>query len=261
MGRFVPQGSLGIALSVFKMAIITWPPHVWVQNSTFSYTFSLVLEVLFPFVKNSEILHGIKAARQKSDDLRVVNRDTGVTMPPFLAFLVSNFHTLVKIQLGSDNYLLWKTQVLNALRANGFIGYVDAYLRWQLIDNQLLLCLTASLSASTLPLVLGLEHAYETGTIEQYIDEIKLCAQKLGAVGYMVDDDDLNGLPEIFDPVKFAIGAHRDLKFHELVSILKAEEIRLHKSKGNPVLLVCLLPLKSYKISMLLVQVILLKGL
>ncbi|KAG5562001.1 hypothetical protein RHGRI_004891 [Rhododendron griersonianum] len=32
MGRFVPQGSLGITLSVFKMDIITWPPHVWVQN-------------------------------------------------------------------------------------------------------------------------------------------------------------------------------------------------------------------------------------
>lgn len=140
-------------------------------------------------------------------------------------------------------------------------------MRWQLIDNQLLSCLTASLSASTLPLVLGLEHAYEVwscleerfnsmsrsnihdlkrtlfnftkiGTIEQYIDEIKLCAQKLGAVGYMVDDDDLvfhtlNGLPKIFDPMKSAIGAQRDLKFHELVSILKAEEIRLHKSKGE----------------------------
>lgn len=51
--------------------------------------------------------------------------DAGVMMPPFLAFLVSNFHTLVKIQLGFNNYLLWKTQVLNALRANGFIGYVD----------------------------------------------------------------------------------------------------------------------------------------
>lgn len=111
-----------------------------------------------------------------------MTNQTAVTMPPSLAFLVSNFHTLVKIQLSSDNYLLWKTQVLNALRANGFIEYVDgthspppiqirdtsnnlitnpAYLLWKLIDNQLLSCLTASLSASTLPLVLGLEHAFE----------------------------------------------------------------------------------------------------
>lgn len=69
------------------------------------------------------------------------------------------------------------------------------------------------------------------------MDEIKLCAQKLSAVGYIVDDEDmvfhtLNGLPREFDLVKSAIGAQRDLKFHELVSILKSEEARLHKSKA-----------------------------
>lgn len=95
--------------------------------------------------------------------------EIAVTMPPTLAFLVSNFHMLVKIQSSSNNYLLWKTQVLNALRANGFTEYVDGtigpppmqisdtsnnpvtnstYLLWKLIDNQLLSCLTASLSAS-----------------------------------------------------------------------------------------------------------------
>lgn len=42
----------------------------------------------------------------------------------------------------------------------------------------------------------------------------------------------LNGLPEEFDPIKHAIGAQRDLKFHELVPILKAEEARLQKGKG-----------------------------
>ncbi|KAG5562494.1 hypothetical protein RHGRI_005275 [Rhododendron griersonianum] len=73
--------------------------------------------------------------------------------------------------------------------------------------------------------------------MDQYIDEIKICAQKLSAVGYMVDDEDmifhtLNGLPTEFDPIKSAIGAQRDLKFHELVSILKSEESRIHKSKG-----------------------------
>lgn len=177
---------------------------------------------------------------------------------------------------------------MNALHANGFIEYVDgthspppiqihdtsnnlitnpAYLLWKLIDNQLLSCLTASLSASTLPLVLGLEHGFEvwscleqrfnslsrsnihdlkrtlfnftkTGSLDQYLDEIRICAQKLSAVGYIVDDDDmifhtLNGLPVEFDPIKSSIGAQRDLKFHELVSILKAEESRLHKSKGE----------------------------
>lgn len=52
----------------------------------------------------------------------------------------------------------------------------------------------------------------KTSTMEQYIDEIKLCAQKLSAIGYMVYDDDLvfhtiNGLPGEFDPLKSVIGA------------------------------------------------------
>lgn len=65
------------------------------------------------------------------------------------------------------------------MHANGFYGYLDgsvsvpsakirdaqgtetlnpAYTLWCLIDSQLLSCLTASLSQSTLPYVLGLHH-------------------------------------------------------------------------------------------------------
>lgn len=213
--------------------------------------------------------------------------DNAVAMPSALAFLVSNFHSLVTIKLTSENYLLWKTQVLNALRANGFIDYVKgtiaspplqirdtsnnlitnpAFLAWTLIDNQLLSCLTATLSPSTLPPVLGLEHASnvwqslenrfnslsrsnihelkrtlfnftKTGTMEEYFDEIKICVQKLSAVGYDVDDDDMvfhtfNGLPEEeISSLKQTLRTHRDLKFHELVSILKAEEHQTRKSK------------------------------
>lgn len=50
---------------------------------------------------------------------------TPVGLPPALAFLVSNFHSLVNIKLDSGNYLLWRTQVMNALCANGYLGYLD----------------------------------------------------------------------------------------------------------------------------------------
>lgn len=215
--------------------------------------------------------------------------ENGVTMPAALAFLVSNFHSLVTIKLNAENFLLWKTQVLNALRANGFIEYVrgtigppptqirdssnnlvtnPAFLTWTLIDNQLLSCLTATLSSSTFPLVLGLEHASDvwnslenrfnslsrsnlhelkrtlfnftkTESMDKYIDDIKVCAQKLSAVGYEVDDDDMvfhaiNGLPEEeFSSLKQTLRTHRDLKFHELVSILKAEEHQSRKGKNK----------------------------
>lgn len=106
----------------------------------------------------------------------------GVTLPASLAFLVSNFHSLVNIKLDGTNYLLWRIQVENVMHANGFYGYLDgsivvpppklrdaegtetlnpAYTLWCLIDSQLLSCLTASLSTATLPYVLGLRHATE----------------------------------------------------------------------------------------------------
>lgn len=107
---------------------------------------------------------------------------SAVTLPPSLAFLVSNFHSLVNIKLDGSNFLLWKTQVKNVLNANGFLGYVDGtvvcpstqirnstgemvtnldFALWKLIDSQLLACLTASLSQTTLPYVLGFRHSFE----------------------------------------------------------------------------------------------------
>lgn len=105
-----------------------------------------------------------------------------VNLPPSLAFLVSNFNSLVNIKLDNTNYLLWKTQVENIMNANGFLGYLDgtidcpaseirnsngemeenpAYALWKLIDSQLLSCLTSSLSMCTLPYVLGLRHSVQ----------------------------------------------------------------------------------------------------
>lgn len=92
---------------------------------------------------------------------------TPVNLPASLAFLVSNFHALVNVKLDGGNYLLWRIQVENVMRANGYFEYLDgtiespplqirnaegvlgsnsAYTLWKLIDSLLLSCLTASLS-------------------------------------------------------------------------------------------------------------------
>lgn len=207
---------------------------------------------------------------------------TTMVIPPALAFLVSNFQSLVTIKLDSTNYLLWKTQIRNAMRANGFFDFLDGsnrapspqivdacnnrvtnpeYTKWYLIDSQLLSCLTATLSATTLPLVLGFEHAYQvwqslesrfnsltrthvheykrrlynitkTGTMESYIDQIKDYANRLAAAGVPVTDDDLvfhtlNGLPEEeFRGFRTAIHTRGGtFTFDELVTMLNAESI------------------------------------
>lgn len=99
-----------------------------------------------------------------------------VTLPSSLAFLVSNFNSLVNIKLDGSNYLLWRVQVESIMEGNGFLGYLDGSIPplsqicdeqgalipnfvfsiWRLIDSQLRSCLAVSLSQSTLPYVLGL---------------------------------------------------------------------------------------------------------
>ncbi|GFS44988.1 hypothetical protein Acr_00g0093420 [Actinidia rufa] len=98
---------------------------------------------------------------------------SGVKMPSSLAFFVPIFQSFVTLKLDSTNYLLWKTQLKNALRANGlFFGYVDGSVAsppekiinssgeevvnvkntlWKLTDSKLLSYITATISVSTLP--------------------------------------------------------------------------------------------------------------
>lgn len=217
---------------------------------------------------------------------------TTIVIPSALAFLVSNFHSLVNIKLDSSNYLLWRIQVENAVDANGFFGYLDEsipvpssqirdaegnltpnpeFSLWRLIDSQLGSCLTASLSQSTLPYVLGLRTAHQvwdslsniynflsethvqelrdelynlskTSTIEAYIDHAKDIAQKLVAAGSPVDDDELvfrtlQGLPKVFNGLRTAVRAVRtrghNVSFEELVTMLKSEDKQLGKETSE----------------------------
>ncbi|KAG5553956.1 hypothetical protein RHGRI_011728 [Rhododendron griersonianum] len=48
-----------------------------------------------------------------------------VQLPPSLAFMVSNFHSLKKKKLDGTNYLLWRIQVENVMMANGYYEYLE----------------------------------------------------------------------------------------------------------------------------------------
>lgn len=57
--------------------------------------------------------------------LQIAMATAEVTLPPSLVFLVSNFHSFVTIKLDGTNYLLWRIQIENVMRANGYISYLD----------------------------------------------------------------------------------------------------------------------------------------
>ncbi|KAH7861629.1 hypothetical protein Vadar_028630 [Vaccinium darrowii] len=79
----------------------------------------------------------------------------------------------------------------------------------------------------------------KTGTMDEYIDEIRNHAHRLDAVGHHVDDDDLvfytlNGLPvEEFRNLKTAVRTRGDVTFEELTTILHSEEIQIHKHEAS----------------------------
>lgn len=73
--------------------------------------------------------------------------------------------------------------------------------------------------------------------MDEYIDEIRGYSQKLEAIGYHIDDDDLvfyalEGLPPKFRGVRSALTAKGDVMFDELATILKHEESQLQRDEG-----------------------------
>ncbi|KAI0522886.1 hypothetical protein KFK09_005275 [Dendrobium nobile] len=100
------------------------------------------------------------------------------TIPANLKFVVSNLRNLVTSPLAPDNFLIWKSQILKTLRANGFLQFLDpndppppqflqnsdgsssinpSYTQWVLMDQNLSASICATISSSILPYVISLE--------------------------------------------------------------------------------------------------------
>ena len=101
------------------------------------------------------------------------------SLPPNLSLLISNFQSLVTVKLDSSNFLIWKHQLQNVLRATELFDFVTGvipcpasqildpsgkvienpeFARWKIIDAHLLSCITATLSSSVFSTVLHCQH-------------------------------------------------------------------------------------------------------
>ncbi|KAI0498029.1 hypothetical protein KFK09_021270 [Dendrobium nobile] len=106
----------------------------------------------------------------------VVNRDTDLLIPPHLKFLISNIKNLVPTSLTTDNYSIWRLQLLQHFCANGFEEHLTgqtlcppesdepARSRWTLIDRNLISALLSTISPAILPYVLTLRTSHEVWT-------------------------------------------------------------------------------------------------
>ncbi|KAI0498170.1 hypothetical protein KFK09_021411 [Dendrobium nobile] len=93
-----------------------------------------------------------------------------------LKFVVSNLKTLVPNQLSSENYPLWRHQILKLLRANDFDHFlapptfpldltdpadVSLIKNWRFIDQNLQTALCSTISPTVLPYILHLDTTHE----------------------------------------------------------------------------------------------------
>ncbi|PKU74388.1 Retrovirus-related Pol polyprotein from transposon TNT 1-94 [Dendrobium catenatum] len=91
---------------------------------------------------------------------------TEMTIPAPLKFLVSNVKNLLPHPLTTDNYPIWRMQILQHFQANGYAGHLTGdlpepadqttqdYHRWKLVDSNLLSSLFSTISPTILPYII-----------------------------------------------------------------------------------------------------------
>ncbi|KAI0491381.1 hypothetical protein KFK09_025641 [Dendrobium nobile] len=117
------------------------------------------------------------ATSQPSECTDTVNSDfTGISSS--LKFVLGNLKNFVQLPMSTENYSVWRSQILKITRANGFDTFLDpslptpaqtitnsdgvtvhnpAYAKWLLTDQNLAAVICTTISPSILPYVLNLE--------------------------------------------------------------------------------------------------------
>ncbi|CAL5415270.1 unnamed protein product [Camellia sinensis] len=139
-------------------------------------------------------------------------------LPPNLTLLISNLFSFVNVKLDSSNYIVWKNQLLNILRATKLLCYVDGSLpcppwivldslnkevvnpkhqQWLTVDAHLLSCITATLSPPIFTSVCSCKSSFEVWiSLEKqflflsrsHIHQLKNQLNRLSKKGHLMED-------------------------------------------------------------------------
>ncbi|XP_028548626.1 uncharacterized protein LOC110093684 [Dendrobium catenatum] len=115
--------------------------------------------------------------------------EEALIIPASLKFVISNIKIIVPVQLSSDNYPVWRSQVMKLLTANGFASYLSSstsppathktlqdgskelnprHQEWVLVDQNLAAALCSTVSPAILSYVI---HLNSTSTIWQTLEK------------------------------------------------------------------------------------------
>ncbi|XP_020688969.1 uncharacterized protein LOC110104283 [Dendrobium catenatum] len=194
------------------------------------------------------------------------------TISPSLKFVISNLKTLVPHQLSTDNYPIWRSQILKLLRANGFATFLESAPlseHEQITDRNLAAAICSTISSSVLPYIIHLDltleiwkvletrfqsscrskviqlknelHNFSMKTISmtQYLTEIKKIVDQIASTGCIVGAEDIilyivNGLPPLYQPFKTSIRTMlTSISLDNLYALLISEEIHLQNEAAH----------------------------
>ncbi|KAI0488006.1 hypothetical protein KFK09_027829 [Dendrobium nobile] len=112
--------------------------------------------------------------------LAAINTDVEISIPATLKFLISHIKNLIPHPLTSENYAIWRIQVLQQFTATGYAGHLSgaaappadiassAHANWRLADSLLLSALFSTISPALLPYVITATSACEVwSTLER----------------------------------------------------------------------------------------------
>ncbi|KAI0511160.1 hypothetical protein KFK09_011785 [Dendrobium nobile] len=202
---------------------------------------------------------------------------TDLPIPTSLKFLISNIKNLLPHPLTVENYAIWRLQILQQFTATRFAGHLTGKIappatdnikeseRWQLVDNNLISALFATISLPILPYVITSTTAQEVWTIlerrlqptsrsrviqlknelhhvqmkdqtmQQHLSHIKQLVDSIAASGSKVEPEDivlyiLNGLPTTYNSFKTAIRTSSlPADLDDLYSLLCIEELHINQ--------------------------------
>ncbi|CAL5402425.1 unnamed protein product [Camellia sinensis] len=195
----------------------------------------------------------------------MASMDSSFQLPANLKLLVSNLSAFVTVKLDVSNFIVWKNQLFNILRATGLLGYVNGSLvppsemitdkegvsvlnpefaHWHTVDAHLLSFWYnlekrfTSLSRSHIHQLKNKLHniTKTSSSMEEYLAQIKDIADQLALAGSAVDDEDLvlltlNGLPTEYGAFNTTIRAKTDpISMDVLSSLLCSEAIHIEST-------------------------------
>ncbi|KAI0493310.1 hypothetical protein KFK09_027587 [Dendrobium nobile] len=105
------------------------------------------------------------------------NSIIATTIPPHLKLLVSNIKNLAPHSLTTENYPIWRVQLMQQFTANGYAGHLNgtaappsyptstAHAQWILVDSNLLSALFSTVSQQILPYIITATTVHEAWSI------------------------------------------------------------------------------------------------